>query len=101
MIGGAPDVRNHTSAFREGRRRDMKILILGGTGFLGPQIVQTGLERGHELTLFNRGKTQAELFPDLPKLHGDRAKNDYKSLAGKHWDAVRRLYNNHIHSDYF
>jgi 2'-hydroxyisoflavone reductase len=65
----------------------MKILILGGTAFLGPQIVEAALSRGHVLTLFNRGKTNPGLFPDIEKLHGDR-NGDLKSLEGRKWDAV-------------
>jgi len=65
----------------------MKILILGGTAFLGPQIVEAARARGHVLTLFNRGKTNPGLFPDIEKLHGDR-NGDLKSLEGRKWDAV-------------
>jgi 2'-hydroxyisoflavone reductase len=65
----------------------MKILILGGTGFLGPKIVEAARARGHVLTLFNRGKTNPGLFPDIEKLHGDRD-GDLKSLEGRSWDAV-------------
>jgi len=65
----------------------LKILILGGTAFLGPQIVEAAQARGHVLTLFNRGKTNPGLFPDLEKLHGDRD-GDLKSLEGRTWDAA-------------
>jgi 2'-hydroxyisoflavone reductase len=65
----------------------MKILVLGGTGFLGPHIVRAALDRGHTLTLFNRGKTHAELFPELEKLHGDRD-GKLDELKGRKWDAV-------------
>ncbi len=44
-----------------------KILILGGTGFLGPPVVERALQRGHTVTLFNRGKTNSELFPNVEK----------------------------------
>ena len=67
--------------------KPMKILILGGTSFLGPQIVEAAQARGHVLTLFNRGKTNPGLFPDVEKLHGDR-NGDLKSLEGRQWDAV-------------
>ena len=43
----------------------MDLLILGGTAYLGPEIVDAATRRGWKLTLFNRGKTRAELFPDL------------------------------------
>jgi nucleoside-diphosphate-sugar epimerase len=65
----------------------LKILILGGTAFLGPQIVEAARGRGHVLTLFNRGKTNPGLFPDIEKLRGDRD-GDLKSLEGRSWDAV-------------
>ena len=65
----------------------LKILILGGTAFLGPQIVEAAQARGHVLTLFNRGKTNPGLFPDIEKLHGDRD-GDLKSLEGRTWDAA-------------
>jgi 2'-hydroxyisoflavone reductase len=67
------------------------LLVLGGTMFLGPEIVEAALARGWKVTLFNRGKTNPQLFPDLEKLHGDRdpAKGDgLKSLEGRRWDAV-------------
>ncbi len=65
----------------------LNVLILGGTAFLGPQIVEELLGRGHTVTLFNRGKTNPNLFPDLEKLRGDR-NGDLKSLEGRQWDAV-------------
>jgi 2'-hydroxyisoflavone reductase len=64
-----------------------RILILGGTGFIGPYQVQYALDRGHTVTLFNRGKTHTELFPAVEKLIGDR-NGDLKSLEGRDWDAV-------------
>ena len=45
--------------------KKLKILFLGGTGFLGPHTVRYALERGHEVTLFNRGRTNTDLFPEL------------------------------------
>lgn len=66
----------------------LRILMLGGTAFLGPCIVRTALARGHEVTLFNRGKTNADLFPDLEKLRGDRNTGDLASLQGRKFDAV-------------
>ena len=50
----------------------MRFLVLGGTRFLGRALVDALLEAGHEPTLFNRGLTQPELFPDVEKLRGDR-----------------------------
>lgn len=68
-----------------------RILILGGTGFLGPATVEAALARGHQLTLFNRGRTRPGLFPDLEKLTGDRDPlkgEGLKALSGRQWDAV-------------
>jgi 2'-hydroxyisoflavone reductase len=65
----------------------LKLLIMGGTGFLGPQIVEAATKRGHTMTLFNRGKTHPGLFPDIEQLHGDR-KQDLSALEGRKWDAV-------------
>ena len=65
----------------------MKVLILGGTGFLGPHTVRSLLERGHEVTLFNRGKTNPHLFPELEKLKGDRD-GKLDALKGRRWNAV-------------
>lgn len=65
----------------------MRILILGGTRFLGRHLVDAALERGHEVTLFNRGKSNAGLFPQLETIIGDREK-DVNKLEGRIWDAV-------------
>ena len=54
-----------------GAGRSLRILILGGTGFLGPHTVNAALGRGHEITLVNRGKTNPPLFPQLEKLRGE------------------------------
>jgi len=67
------------------------LLILGGTGFLGPAVVEAALARGYTVTLFNRGKTRPELFPDLEKLRGNRDPNKdegLKALEGRKFDAV-------------
>jgi len=68
--------------------RPLRILILGGTAFLGPAQVEYALARGHTVTLFNRGRTNPHLFPDVEKLVGDRAEPDYTALEGREWDAV-------------
>ncbi|HEY6961457.1 MAG TPA: NAD-dependent epimerase/dehydratase family protein [Gaiellaceae bacterium] len=65
----------------------MRILILGGTQFLGRHTVDVALARGHDVTLFNRGQTSPHLFPDVEKLRGDRD-GDLSALAGTTWDAV-------------
>jgi 2'-hydroxyisoflavone reductase len=68
----------------------MKLLILGGTVFLGRHIVEAALARGHEVTLFNRGQHGGELFPGVEKLRGDReaGTEGLAALSGRHWDAV-------------
>jgi nucleoside-diphosphate-sugar epimerase len=65
----------------------VRLLVLGGTRFLGRAAVEEALARGHEVTLFNRGETNAELFPEAEKLRGDRTV-DLGALAGREWDAV-------------
>jgi nucleoside-diphosphate-sugar epimerase len=65
----------------------MRALVLGGTRFLGRALVDALLEAGHEPTLFNRGQTGPELFPDVEKLRGDRSA-DLSALEGREWDAV-------------
>ena len=64
-----------------------KILILGGTNFLGPALVAAARAHGHTLTLFNRGKTNPGRFADLEQLHGDRD-GHLEALAGRKWDVV-------------
>src|SRR3954454_18553849 len=76
-----------TSPPREKAPRPLRILILGGTSFIGPYQVQYALDRGHTVTLFNRGQTNPQLFPNVEKLHGDR-NGDLKSLEGRSWDVV-------------
>lgn len=65
----------------------MNLLVLGGTWFLGRHIVEIALERGHSLTLFNRGKTNTDLYPTIEKLQGNRD-GQLGSLRGRNWDAV-------------
>lgn len=65
----------------------MKILVIGGTVFLGRHIVEYALKKGHEVTLFNRGQHNPELFPEVEKIHGDR-NSDFDKLAGRSWDGV-------------
>ncbi|GIH12740.1 NAD-dependent epimerase/dehydratase family protein [Rugosimonospora africana] len=63
------------------------ILVLGGTRFLGRAVVDAALRAGDHLTLFNRGITNPDLYPDVETLHGDR-NADLSTLAGREWDAV-------------
>jgi nucleoside-diphosphate-sugar epimerase len=66
----------------------MRLLVLGGTAFVGRAIVEDALATGAELTLFGRGKTGAGLFPEVTRLIGDRDTGDYTALRGGSWDAV-------------
>ena len=72
-------------------RHPLRILILGGTTFLGPHQIRYALERGHSVTTFTRGQTQPtihkQLFRDVEQLIGDR-ENDLSALEGRSWDAV-------------
>jgi 2'-hydroxyisoflavone reductase len=80
------------------QRGALKILVLGGTGFLGPAFVEAALAKGHTLTLFNRGKTNPGLFPNVEKLQGQRRRpkknnpkappQDLEALKNRQWDVV-------------
>lgn len=65
----------------------MKLLILGGTVFLGCHLVDAALASGHTVTLFNRGQHNADLYPNVEKLRGNRD-GDLNALKGRRWDAV-------------
>jgi 2'-hydroxyisoflavone reductase len=65
----------------------VRILVLGGTKFLGRAVVDLAVARGHELTLFNRGRTEPDLFPAVERLRGDRS-GDLSALTGRRWEAV-------------
>ena len=66
----------------------MRTLVLGGTSFVGRAIVEQALSRGDDVTLFSRGRTGTALFPDVPRLVGDRDSGDLAALAGTSWDAL-------------
>lgn len=65
----------------------MQILVLGGTRFLGRHIVEAAISKGHKVTLFHRGMTNANLFADIEHLCGDRD-GELGALNGRRWDAV-------------
>ena len=93
LLGGATVAAGglaHASAAIEEtneKRLKLNILILGGTGFIGPHMVREALRRGHQVSLFNRGRSNSTLFPDLKLLVGDR-NNGLDALKGTRWDAV-------------
>ena len=66
----------------------MRILVLGGTSFVGRVIVESAVAQGHEVTIFNRNRTNSNLFPEIPRLAGDRDNGDYHALSGTTWDSV-------------
>lgn len=71
--------------------KPLSILILGGTGFIGPALVELALQNGHTVTLFNRGRTNKDLFPKLEKIVGDRDPKKgagISGLEGRKWDVV-------------
>jgi 2'-hydroxyisoflavone reductase len=92
VLGGAaatlgacsPRQQSHDGKKPEG---SLDLLILGGTGFIGPHMVREALRKGHSVTLFNRGRTNNTLFPDLETIKGDRD-GGLDGLRGRQWDAV-------------
>jgi 2'-hydroxyisoflavone reductase len=66
----------------------VRLLVLGGTVFVGRHVVSEALAREHEVSLFTRGRTNPELFPDAERLRGDRERGDLAALRGRAWDAV-------------
>lgn len=65
----------------------MDILIIGGTRFVGRALVDSAIARGHNLTLFNRGKSNPDIYPTIETITGDR-ETDLDKLDGRTWDAV-------------
>lgn len=65
----------------------LDMLVLGGTGFIGPHLVRNAVARGHRVTIFTRGRHQAELPNGIARLFGDR-NGQLGALEGKRWDVV-------------
>ena len=77
-----------TAATRLARHRStLELLVLGGTGFIGPHLVRYAVARGHRVTIFSRGRRQADLPDAVTRLVGDR-NGHLEALVGKRWDAV-------------
>jgi 2'-hydroxyisoflavone reductase len=68
-------------------REPLRVLILGGTQFVGVHLTQMARQRGHVVTLFHRGQTNPDWFPEIERLKGDRD-GGLESLRGRTWDAV-------------
>lgn len=83
-VGGATKLRREAPS---GTLARVKLLILGGTRFLGRAIVEAALARRHQVTAFNRGKTNADLFSTVEYLRGDRD-GGIDAMRGRRWDAV-------------
>ncbi len=90
-MAAAPMAAGQSTRAAKPASRKLDLLILGGTGFLGPAIVESAMGRGHTMTIFNRGKTRPDLFPGVERLRGNRDpdKDDgLTALKGRSWDAV-------------
>jgi len=88
-LASTPAQQSDARAAGSSKPESLRILILGGTGFIGPHLVERARERGHTLTLFNRGKTNAGIFPDIEQLHGDRNEpGGIDVLAKREWDVA-------------
>lgn len=85
---GAVAAASLTSRLVAADGEPLDVLVMGGTGFIGPPTVRALKAAGHRLTLFNRGKTNPELFADLELIKGDRLTADIEQLKGRRWDVV-------------
>src|SRR5881275_427073 len=71
------------------QNKALRILILGGTGFTGPDQVRYAVTRGHKVTVFNRGKTHPGILPEgVEQLIGDRSTGQLDALKDRRWDVV-------------
>ena len=86
-IAGAALLTALVPAEAKDKVKPMRVLMLGGTGFIGPHFVQALTARGHVVTLFNRGKRDPDAKQGVEQLLGDR-NGDLKSLQGRDWDVV-------------
>lgn len=87
----AAQARAQQAAAKAPAAGKLHMLVLGGTGFIGPALVEIAQKRGHTLTLFNRGRTKPGLFPELEKLVGDRDPDKgegIKALKDRKFDVV-------------
>src|SRR4029077_17529847 len=65
----------------------LRILILGGTGNIGPYHVAAAVSRGHQVSIFSRGRTVTDLPKGVERLIGDRS-GDWSAIQGRDWDEV-------------
>jgi 2'-hydroxyisoflavone reductase len=66
----------------------MRLLVLGGTSFVGRHLVEAALQHGHQVTVFHRGVTNPDLFPQAEHRHGDRSTGQCSALSSGSWDAT-------------
>lgn len=84
---GAATAAILASGWAQAEAKPLRVLIFGGTGFIGPHFVRTLRARGHAITLFNRGKRNPRLFTDVETLIGDR-NGQVDAIKGREWDVV-------------
>lgn len=87
QAGGAVDESRGAAEQSRTAFKGLRILILGGTGNIGPYHVRAAVQRGHHVSVFSRGRTAADLPASVERLSGDRS-GDLSSLEGRDWDAV-------------
>src|SRR3712207_351233 len=87
LAGCRRPAADSTNAAGQASPPKMKLLILGGTGFIGPHLVRHAVARGHTVTIFTRGRREAELPASVERLIGDR-NGQLGALEGRRWDAV-------------
>jgi len=88
FAGGALALRPWVAPFGQPAAKPLDMLILGGTGLTGPHQVRYALERGHNVTVFNRGRRNDVLPGGVTELIGDRNLHQLDALKGKSWDVV-------------
>jgi len=96
LLGTLPNSAVASGPAPRRAHKPLKILVLGGTKFVGPHYIEQALARGHEITMFNRQRSNTELFPDVEKIKGNRFPETDEGLsnlkkeidAGRRWDAV-------------
>ena len=86
-LAAAGAVSSFSPAWAARKPKPLRLLILGGTRFIGLHMTSLALKRGHQLTFFNRGKTHTDRFPEIERIKGDR-NGEIDRLKGREWDAV-------------
>ena len=87
LAGTSPALARAASLVSVPAAAPLDLLVLGGTGFIGPHLVRHAVARGHRVTIFTRGRHDAELPDNVARLIGDR-NGQLDALNGKHWEAV-------------